>query len=143
MTSTTTLASSLRQAISGLYKGLRKTMSSVAGCSMTEIETVGLIARHGQIQPTELATLTRITPQSMSQILTTMEKTGIVKKTPAKDDKRKVYISLSAAGRDLLEQTRYERDEWLKTSIEETLTKEEKDILAKAIPVLNKLANNK
>lgn len=140
---TTILASSLRQVISGLYKGLRKNMSSVAGCSMTEIETVGHIARHEQIQPTELATLTRITPQSMSQILTTMEQTGIIKKTPSKEDKRKVYISLSPAGRKLLEQTRYERDEWLKTTIEDTLTKEETDILAKAIPILNKLATNK
>jgi DNA-binding MarR family transcriptional regulator len=118
-------------------------MSSVAGCSMTEIETVGHIARHQRIQPTELATLTRITPQSMSQILTAMEKNGIVKKAAAKDDKRRVFVSLTAAGRDLLEQTRYERDEWLKKSIDETLTKEETDILAKAIPILNKLANKK
>jgi DNA-binding MarR family transcriptional regulator len=140
---TTTLASSLRQAISGLYKGLRKTMSSVASCSMTEIETVGHIARHQRIQPTELAVLTRITPQSMSQILTGMEKAGVIKKVAAKEDKRKVYISLTAAGRDLLEQTRYERDEWLKKSIDETLTKEETEILAKAIPILNKLAIKK
>ena len=140
---TTTLASSLRQAISGLYKGLRKAMSSATDCSMTEIETVGHIARHRQIQPTELATLTRVTPQSMSQILSAMEKGGIVRKTPVKEDKRKVYISLSAAGRDLLEQTRYERDEWLKKSIEEKLTREEKEILAKAIPILDKLANKK
>jgi DNA-binding MarR family transcriptional regulator len=140
---TTTLASSLRLAISGLYKGLRKTISSMAGCSMTEIETVGHIARHQRIQPTELATLTRVTPQSMSQILTSMEKAGIIRKTPDKEDKRKVYISLSPAGQDLLEQTRYERDAWLKKMIDETLTKEETDILARAIPILNKLANNK
>ncbi len=140
---TTLLASSLRQAISGIYKGLRKNMPSAAGSSMTEIETVGHIARHRQIQPTELATLARITPQSMSQILTAMEKTGIIKKTPSTEDKRKVYISLSPAGRELLEQTRYERDEWLKKMIDATLTKEETDILAKAIPILNKLATNK
>lgn len=118
-------------------------MTSVGGCSMTEIETVGHIARHGKIQPTELATLTRITPQSMSQILSGMEKNGIVKKSPASDDKRKVYISLSPQGKQLIEQTRYERDEWLKTAIEETLTKEETEILIKAIPILNKLANKK
>jgi len=140
---TTTLASSLRQAVSGLYKGLRKSMTSVGGCSMTEIETVGHIARHERIQPTELATLTRITPQSMPQILSGMEKNGIVKKSPASDDKRKVYISLAPAGKQLLEQTRYERDEWLSTSIEKTLTKEETGILIKAIPILNKLANKK
>ena len=140
---TTTLASALRQAVSGIYKGLRKNMSSVAGCSMTEIETVGHIARHQRIQPTELATLTRITPQSMSQILTAMEKIGIVQKAPDTEDKRKVYVSLTTAGHDLLEQTRYERDEWLKKSIEETLAKEEMDTLAKAIPILNKLANSK
>ena len=139
----TTLSYSLRQVISGLYKGLRKNMSSAASYSMTEIETVGHITRHQPIQPTELATLARITPQSMSQIHTAMEKAGVIEKTPAKEDKRRVYISLTPAGHDLIEQTRYERDEWLKKSIEERLTKEETEVLAKAIPILNKLANNK
>jgi hypothetical protein len=38
------LASSLRTAVFSLYKGLCKNRSSVAGCSVTEIETIGHIA---------------------------------------------------------------------------------------------------
>ncbi len=135
------IASNLRSVISSLYKGLRKNMSSVAGCSMTEIETIGHLARNKQLLPTELAALVNITPPSMSQILSQMEKVKIIKKTPAKEDKRKVYISLAPAGQKLLEQTRYERDEWLKSTIEESLTTKEKELLVKALPVLNKLIN--
>lgn len=140
---TTALASSLRLAVSGLFKGLRKTASSMEGHSMTEIETVGHIARQQRILPSELAALVKVTPPSMTQILNGMEKEGIIRKTPDKEDKRRVYVSLSAAGQRLIEQTRYERDAWLKKTIEETLTKEEMEILAKAVPILVKLANNK
>jgi DNA-binding MarR family transcriptional regulator len=133
------LASSLRLTISSLHKGLRKQMSPVHTYSMTEIETIGLLFHNPTLLPTELATLTRITTQSMSQILTKLEQQEVIKRTPSKDDKRKVYISLTASGKKLVEKTKYERDEWLKRNIEQMLTDKEKELLVKALPVLRKL----
>ena len=133
------LASSLRLAISTLHKSLRKQTSSVNAYSMTEIETIGHLHRNQQLLPTELAMLTRVKTQSMSQILKKMENLGIIKRTPSKEDKRKVYISLTATGKKTVEKNRYEKDEWLKTSIENLLTEKEKQQLEKIIPVLNKL----
>ncbi len=132
------LASSLRSAVSNLHKGLRKRSDSVKDYSMTEIETIAHLSRSSQL-PTELAALTRITTQSMSQILKKLEGQGIIKRTPAKDDKRKVYISLTASGRKLVEKTRYDRDEWLKNAIEKVLTDKERDLLVKVLPLLCKL----
>lgn len=107
--------------------------------SMTELETIGHLFRHSSLLPTELATLTRIKAQSMSQILNKMEEQGIIKRTPSKVDKRKVSVSLTALGKKMVENTRYERDEWLKDIIEGSLTDKEKELLVKALPVLNKL----
>jgi len=135
---TTELASSLRSAVSNLHKGLRKQSDSVKDYSMTEIETIAHLSRSSHL-PTELAALTRITTQSMSQILKKLEEHGIIKRTPSKDDKRKVYISLSVMGKKMLEKVRYDKDEWLKNTIEKTLTGKEKELLAKALTVLNKL----
>jgi DNA-binding MarR family transcriptional regulator len=133
------LSSSLRSVISALHKGLRKQMSSVHSYSMTEIETIGHLMRNPFLLPTELATLTRVTTQSMSAILKKLEEQDIIVRKAAKDDGRKWYISLTAAGKKMVDKVRYEKDEWLKEKIEKTLSDKEKDLLEKAIQILNKL----
>jgi DNA-binding MarR family transcriptional regulator len=136
---TTELASSLRTAVSNLHKSLRKQADPVKEYSMTEVETISHLFRNPSLLPTELAALTRITTQSMSQILKKMEEQGIIKRTPSKDDRRKVFISLTALGKKMVEKVRYAKDEWLKNAIEKQLNNKEKDLLEKALPVLNKL----
>ena len=118
-------------------------MSSVNTYSMTEIETIAYLGRSGALLPTELAALTRVKTQSMSQILKEMEKQHIIKRTPSKEDGRKVYISLTAQGKNMLEKAKYDKDEWLKTAIENTLTDKEKELLFRAIPVLSKIIENR
>lgn len=140
---TTELATDLRVVISSIHKGLRKLSSATEGYSMTEIETVVHVYRNNSLLPSELAQLTRVKTQSMSQILKKLEENGIVKRSPSKEDKRKVYISVTAAGKKMVETTRYERDGWLKGTIEKSLTDKEIDILVKALPVLNKLIASK
>lgn len=139
---TTELASSLRSIIGILHKGLRKRSGIVQNYSMTETETIGHLYRNQQLLPTELATLTRVTTQSMSQILAKMEKFGIIERTPSENDKRKVHISLTILGKETVANTLYERDEWLKTTIEQTLSDKEKEQLTKVLPLLQKLTKS-
>lgn len=135
----TELSSSLRSVVSGLYKGLRKQASAYSNYSMTELETIGHLLRQPSLLPTELAALTRVKTQSMSQIIKKLEEQDIIKRTPSKEDGRKVYISITASGKKMIEKTRHDRDEWLKTNIEKSLNSKEVEILAKALPVLHKL----
>jgi len=135
----TELSSSLRAVIASLHKGLRKQVSSMHTYSMTELETIAHLARHASLLPTELAAFTRVTTQSMSQIVKKLEEQGMVLRTPSESDKRKVYISLTPVGREMVIKTKYIKDEWLKTVIEKSLTREEKELLIKALPVLQKL----
>jgi DNA-binding MarR family transcriptional regulator len=109
---------------------------------MTEIETIKHLARNESLLPSELAALTRIKTQSMSQILKKLELHGVIERTPSNEDRRKVYISLTPAGKEIVTKTRYERDEWLKNAIENSLTPEDKALLAKALPILHKLIKN-
>ncbi len=134
------ITSALRQSVSSLHKMLRRQTAEVAAYSMTELETIGLLARNNSMLPTELATRTRITTQSMSQILKKMEEQGIIERTPSEEDKRKVYISLTKEGKKLVAHVQYSKDIYLEELIERILTTKEKEILAKAIPVLTKLA---
>jgi DNA-binding MarR family transcriptional regulator len=138
-----TLSTSLRSVIAALHKGLRKQSDSGNTYSMTEMETIGHLIRNPALMPTELAALTRVKTQSMSQILKKMEEQGVIKRTLSKEDKRKVYISLSASGKKMVEKIRYDKDEWLKNMIEQSLTDKEKELLIKVLPVLNKLVETK
>ncbi len=140
---TTELSSSLRAVISALHKGLRKQMSQADTYSMTEIETIGHLARSSSLLPTELAALTRIKTQSMSQILNKMERQGVITRTPSNDDKRNIYISLTPLGKKMVENSKYEKDEWLKGVIEKSLTDKERELLVRALPILNKLVKIK
>ena len=140
---TTELSTSLRSVISALHKGLRKQMGSANQYSMTELETVGLLNRNTSLLPSELAAFTRIKTQSMSQILKKMEDQNIIVRTPSSDDKRKVFISITPLGKKMVEKTRYDRDEWLKDSIEKYLSKSEKELIVTAFPALKKLAEFK
>jgi DNA-binding MarR family transcriptional regulator len=134
------LSSSLRTAVSTLNKRLRKQMYSANSYSITEIETMGILYRQGRSSPSELASDTKVTSQSMSQILKKMEEQKMIKRTPSDEDKRKVYISLTPSGKKIVEKIRYERDGWLTRNIDKNLTDKEKKILKKAIDILNRLS---
>ena len=136
---TTELSASLRAFVSALHKGLRKQLYSTEAYSMTELETIRHLAKNTSLLPSELAALTRIKTQSMSQILNKLETNGLIKRINSTEDKRKVFISLTDSGIKLVEQARYDRDEWLKDLIENSLNENDKELLSNAIPVLNKL----
>ena len=137
------LSSSLRAVISALHKGLRKQLYSVDTYSMTELETIKHLAKNASLLPSELAALTRIKTQSMSQILNKLEKQEVIKRTTSTEDKRKVYISLTDSGVKFVEKARYDRDEWLKELIENSLSEDEKKQLTEALPLLHKLIEHK
>jgi DNA-binding MarR family transcriptional regulator len=134
------LSSDLRSTVSGLYKRLRKQLSAAEALSMTTFETIGLLYKQEPLLPSELAVLTKIKTQSMSQILKNLEQYEIIVRTPSETDGRKVYISLTPTGRTMIEQTLYEHDEWLNNVIRNVLTEEERELLSNALPVLNKIA---
>jgi DNA-binding MarR family transcriptional regulator len=140
---TAELSSSLRSAVSALHKGLRKQAFSVNTYSMTEMETIGHLSRSAALLPTELAALARVKTQSMSQILKKMEAQGVIRRKPSRDDKRKVFISLTPFGKKLVEKAKYDKDEWLKDAIDRSLSEKEKELLVRVLPVLNKLTETK
>jgi DNA-binding MarR family transcriptional regulator len=140
---TAELSSSLRSVVSALHKGLRKQAFSVNTYSMTEMETIGHLSRTASLLPTELAALARVKTQSMSQILKKMEAQDVIRRKPSKEDKRKVFISLTPFGKKLVEKAKYDKDEWLKDAIDGSLTEKEKELLIRVLPVLNKLTETK
>ena len=102
---------------------------------------MSLLYQHKQLLPSELASMEKITNQSMSQILNHLLGLGLIIRTASETDKRKVIISLTESGEQILLQVRSERDEWLAKAIKETFNEEEEVLLKKLIGPLTKLVD--
>jgi DNA-binding MarR family transcriptional regulator len=135
------LASELRSVLIRLYKKLRKKSVSAEKLSLTERSTIALIYNNGTILASELALMEKITTQSMSQVVNHLFELGLIVKTPSETDKRKVLISLTDTGKEIIEKARTEKDEWLSDAIAEALTPEEHHALTKALGALTKLVD--
>jgi DNA-binding MarR family transcriptional regulator len=135
------IAATLRSAISKINKRLRKHMNAAGSLSMSEIDTLSYLYNAESLSPSELAELIKIKGQSMSEIISRLEGSGIIRKTRSQTDKRKFEVFLTDQGKVLVERTRYERDEWLSSAIAELLTDQEKESLVSAAMLLEKLSD--
>jgi DNA-binding MarR family transcriptional regulator len=129
----------LRTAVTRLIKKLRKESATGQQLSLTERSTLALLHQNKELLPSELAGMEKITNQSMSQILSHLLELGYIIRTASQTDKRKVFISLSTEGERILLQVRNERDQWMAKAIAATCTKEEQEILKRAIGPLSKI----
>jgi DNA-binding MarR family transcriptional regulator len=133
--------SELRTVVARLIKKLRRQTISATFLSLTERSTMAALLQNGGMLPSELAAMEKITNQSMSQIVSHLLGLGFITRTGSPTDKRKVIIALTEQGKQLIIQSRNERDSWLAGAIKETCTAEEQEILKKAIKPLTKLVD--
>jgi DNA-binding MarR family transcriptional regulator len=137
------LATDLRTVVTRLVKKLRKESATGQQLSLTERSTMSLLHQHKQMLPSELASMEKITNQSMSQVLSYLLKLGYIDRTASETDKRKVIISLTAAGEKTILKMRSERDLWLTRAIRESCNEEEVALLRQIIAPLTKLVDFK
>lgn len=135
------LASEFRTIVTRLIKKLRSKTSITGKLSLTERSTLKLLDEHKELLPSELAAMEKVTTQSMSQILNHLAELNYISRKFSESDKRKVLISLTEEGRELLGQARSERDEWLTTAIKEILTHQEQEQLRSLIGPLARLVD--
>jgi len=136
------IAGDLREVIHRLVKILRKQTHNEEMLSLTERSTLGLLSRHDRLLPTELAQMEKVTTQSMSQVIAHLFEIAFIHKTPSENDKRKMYLSLTAAGKTYIERLRQEKQEWLARTLHEKITPREKEVLSEAMTILTKLIDD-
>ncbi len=132
------IAAQLRPVLTRLVRKMRKL--SPIDTPLSQTERAVLVSLENQsLLSAELAVIEKITPQSMGQVITHLNSLGLIEKTPSATDKRKVYLSISTLGKEMIQQVRNERDEWLSKAISEVCTAQEQEILKAAIGPLAKL----
>lgn len=69
----------------------------------SQYATLSMLASHPDASSSELARRVLITPQSMSEMITALDRKALIKRRESEGNRRMLGISLSAAGRALLE----------------------------------------
>lgn len=138
VTTAPTLGSQLRLAVMRLARRLRQ--QTAGGITQSQLSALATVAKHGPVSLGELAGIERIAPPTMTRIAARLEEQGLVERRPDPTDRRVARVAISDAGDALLAEIRTRRDAFLTERLQE-LTADERVLLAKAIPLLERLAS--
>lgn len=127
----------LRFAIQILARHIRNSRGDEL--SDTQLAVLFRVERNPGVSPSELARWEHVRPPSMNRTLNALEVGGLVTRSPAPDDARRVAVHITDHARTVLSETRRLRAEWFSDRLA-SLTPEERAILEAAGPVLRKLA---
>src|SRR5258708_13935726 len=120
----TRAAGDLRALVGRLSRRLRQT-SMVGERTLCQASVLSLLEREGPATPGALASMERISPQSMGAILVSLEALALVSRTPDPNDGRCLVISLTEAGRQAIHGARRHREQRLARPLADTLTRED------------------
>lgn len=131
------VASELRLVLGQLVRRLR----AEHRFPITQGTVLGRLDREGAQSVSDLAAKERVRHQSMTQTVTELEADGFVGRRPDPEDRRRVLVSLTKAGRTALEEDRRQRVGWLADAIDERLSARELRVVDEAVELLRRLAD--
>jgi DNA-binding MarR family transcriptional regulator len=120
--------------------GLFRSLSPASGLSMTAAATLAGIERLGPQRLTLLAAREGVTQPAMTQLISRLEDSGLVRREPCPDDGRVVLVAITEQGRATLAHRRSARAERLAGIIAQ-LSPDHRAALAAALPALDALAS--
>jgi DNA-binding MarR family transcriptional regulator len=132
------LASHLRPALLRLTRVVRNQRVDMS-VTLTQLSAMATLLKSGPMSAGELANCERVQPPSMTKVLANLEERGLVRRDVRPTDRRQAIIAITPAGEELLESERRSRDAWLTRRLA-TLSSEERVLLQRVVPILDKLA---
>jgi DNA-binding MarR family transcriptional regulator len=137
-----TVASELRVVLGRIVRRLRAERAGRRGLPLAQVVVLGRLDRGGPSGISALAAAEHMRPQSMAATVAALEAAGLVARHPDPEDRRRVAIDLTAAGREVLAADRARREGWLAEAIRTDLTARERRLLAEATGLLSRLAGD-
>ena len=133
------VAGELRIGVGLLIRQLRK-LQLDDDLATPELAALARLDRGGSMSAAELARLERISPQSMGATLAKLEARGLVERTADEHDRRRIILSITAAGRSIFVARRSARDVIIERALASELNEHELRQLQAAVPYLERLA---
>ena len=135
------IAAALRVSIGLLRRRLRQVRTG-DDLTMPESSALARLDRTGPATPGALAKAEQISPQSMGATLAALEARGLVERHADPADGRRVVLSVTGAGLELLRNKRGARTEQMAQALSAGFTAAELRHLAAAAPLLERLAQS-
>ena len=132
------IASELRVTIGCLVRRLR----AEHRFSLAHGSVLGRLDREGPLSTSDLAAAERVRPQSMAQTVSDLEGEGLVSRRPDPSDGRRALLELTEEGLLALQAERLQREGWLIQAITNGFSESEQEALARAVPLLTRLADS-
>jgi DNA-binding MarR family transcriptional regulator len=134
------VAAALRVSVGLLRRRLRQVQPDGAGLTWPETSALARLDRGGPATPGALAKLEQISPQSMGATLGALETRGLIERHPDPGDGRRAVMSLTEAGRRVLQDKRDARTQQLAQALSAGFTRDELGLLMATAPLLERLA---
>src|SRR5215472_2999167 len=135
------IAAALRVSVGMLLRRLRQVRPDDE-LSLPQSSALARLDRIGPATPGALAKVEQISPQSMGATLAALEARRLVERRPDPADGRRVVLSVTEAGLELLRNKRGARTEQLAQALSAGFTAAELRQLAEAAPLLERLAQS-
>jgi riboflavin biosynthesis pyrimidine reductase/DNA-binding MarR family transcriptional regulator len=135
----TDVAAGLRVAVGVLTRKLKQ-MQLPGELTVAETSALSRLDRGGPASSSELAKQDRISPQSMGATLAALEQRSLVARDRDPGDGRRIVLSITDAGRQLVNDRRGARTEQIATALRGAFTDAELGQLLAVVPLLERLA---
>lgn len=132
------LPSRLRLSVTRLARRLRQEASGEGSLTPTMLAALSTVESLGPMTLGELAEAERIQPPTVTRIAARLEKAGLIGRRCDAGDRRVNRVEVTGAGRAVLARTRTRKDAYLASRLDR-LSPAERDILVRALPVLERL----
>ena len=134
------LEDELRIAVMRLSRRMR--LERVDGdVSDGQLSVLFVLAKHGPQTLTSLSEHDRVSPPSMNRTVNRLVESGLVARDSSPDDGRKVLISLTAQGDEIVRETKRRRAAWFSRHLAQ-LTPAQRDAIYAATSALSELADS-
>lgn len=139
-TAGTDLGSVLRLSILRLSRRLRQESTGSGDITPSQLSALTALFKHGELTLGELAGIERVAPPSMTRIAARLEAANLLERRADASDRRVARVAISKTGEELLRGTRERGDAFVSARLE-MLSEEERDLLERAVPILERLAS--
>jgi DNA-binding MarR family transcriptional regulator len=133
------VSTALQLVIGRIARRLRQA-HAVGELTLSEISVLSRLDRDGASSPGGLAEKERVRPQAMGTTLAALEQRGLVQRRPDVADGRRVLMTVTTAGRNVLQDRRSENVQRLTRALSDEFTAAEQSQLSAVLPLLDRLA---
>jgi len=135
-------AQELRVAIGRVARRLRQLYATEreSAASFIELGILVRLEREGPTSPTTLAAGEGVTSQAVAGVVRELERRALVERTGGQEDRRRVTVAITGAGRELLVSRENAVVDAMIRALADEYTPAERRQLESAVPLLNRLA---